>query len=159
MEGGGGIVAIPLTVAVDSDDTTLTVASTTDYLGADYITIGSEEILYAAKNATQFTGCTRGYNGTTAAPHAIGDMLYTKEASSINNALGFNIAATTDTMGWWATISVPVLFFIKTVPHIIMMNYSFLSGSLAIIGWFFFAAGAGFVITLALYMAGGRRVS
>jgi len=39
-----------------------------------------------------------------------------------------------------------------------MMNYSFLSGQLAIIGWFFFAAAAGLIITLALYLAGGRRV-
>jgi hypothetical protein len=39
-----------------------------------------------------------------------------------------------------------------------MMNFNFLTGNLAIIGWFFFAAGAGLIITLAISLAGGRRV-
>lgn len=160
MEGGGGIVAVALETTVDADDLTLEVASTSGFLDADYVIIGSEKILYTSITATEFTvdADGRGYDGTEAVAHVEGAMVYTAEASAVNNALGFNIAATADTMGLWSTITIPFFFLTKTLPRIVMMNYSFLSGQLAIIGWFFFAAAAGLIITLALYLAGGRRV-
>ena len=163
MEGGGGIVAVALETTVGADDLTLEVASTSGFLDADYVIIGSEKILYTSISAgggTEFTvhADGRGYDGTEAVAHVAGAMIYTAEASAINNALGFNIAATADTMGLWSTITIPFFFLTKTLPRIVMMNYSFLSGQLAIIGWFFFAAAAGLIITLALYLAGGRRV-
>jgi hypothetical protein len=160
MEGGGGIAAVALDTTIDADDLVVEVASTNGFLDADYIIIGSEKILYTSKTDTQFNVAAdgRGYDGTEAVAHTEGAMVYTAEASSINNALGFNIAATADTMGLWATITIPFFFLTKTLPRIVMMNYSFLSGELAIIGWFFFAAAAGLIITLALYLAGTRRV-
>jgi len=162
MEGGGGIVAVELAAAIDDDDVVIEVASTSGFLDTDYIIIGNEKILYTWKDSTDFgrvaDPCTRGYDGTEATGHAIGDLVYTADASAINNALGFNIAATADSMGLWSTLTIPFFFFTKTVPRIVMMNFSFLSGELAIVGWFFFTAGIGFVITLAMHLAGGRRV-
>ena len=99
MKGGGGIVAEALTVDVTASGAILTMASTTDYLSQDYVVIGEEKILYTGKTSTTLTGATRGYDGTGAVPHYDGDMVYTADASAINNALGFNIAAVQDTMG------------------------------------------------------------
>lgn len=162
MEGGGGIQTTELTAVVDDDDTILTVTTTTGFLGTDYIIIGTEKILYDWTDGTHFgrvaNPCTRGYDGTTATAHAIGAMVMTADASAVNNALGFNIAATADSMGAWSAITIPFYFLTKTLPRIVMMNFSFLGGQLAIIGWFFFAAGAGLIITLALSLAGARRV-
>lgn len=158
MEGGGGIAATALSAAIDDDDVTISVDSTDGFLAADWIVIDDERILYTGKTSTTFTGCTRGYDGTEAESHAIDAMAYTMEASAINNAMGFNIAAEADSMGLWSAITIPFYFFTRTIPHIIRLNYSFLSGELAIIGWFFFAAGAGLIITLAISLAGGRRV-
>lgn len=158
MRGGGGIVATELTSDVAVGDFILEVDSTRDYLSQDYVFIGEEKVLYTGKGDTTFTGCERGYDGTEAAPHYEGDMVYTADASAINNALGFNIAAVQDSMGWWGTITIPFRFLFTTLPKIARMNMSFLSGSLAILGWIWFAAVAGFFITLALALAGSRRV-
>lgn len=161
MEGGGGIVATQLNGDLTAAATTVIVDDVDGYLSADYIVIGDEQILYTGTTTApspRFTGCTRGYGGTEAVAHADDSRVYTASASAINNALGFNIAATADSMGLWATITVPWNFLSKTMPRIIMLNWSFLAGELAILAYFFFAAAAGLIITLALYLAGGRRV-
>lgn len=158
MKGGGGIEATSLTSDITADAVILPVVGTTDYLSSDYVIIGGEKVLYTGKTAVSFTGCTRGHDGTEAEPHLEGAMVYTADAAAINNALGFNIAAEQDSMGWWATITIPFKFFATTIPRIVRMNMSFLSGNLAIIGWFWFALAAGFIITLALSLMGSRRV-
>ena len=159
MKGGGGIVAAALSENVTAVSASLPLdGGTTDYLSQDYVVIGEEKILYTGKSSTDLTGCTRGYDGTDAVPHYLGDMVYTADASAINNALGFNIAAVQDTMGWWGTITIPFRFLFTTLPRIARINMSFLSGSLAIIGWIWFAMVGGFFITLALSLAGARRV-
>lgn len=78
-------------------DTTITVASTTEFLNqsvADglksYIRVGDEYIRYTATTATEFTGCTRGQLGSTSAQHEIGDSansIYRFENPAINLAL------------------------------------------------------------------------
>ena len=158
MKGGGGLVAAALDGDITATDAIITVDSTTDYLTQDYVIIGEEKILYTGLTSITFTGCTRGYDGTEAEAHSDGALVYTADASSINNALGFNIAAVQDTMGWWGTITIPFRFLFQTLPRIARMNMSFLSGSLAIIGWIWFAMVGGFFITLALSLAGARRV-
>lgn len=59
-----------LSGALNSSDTTITVLSTTGFPTTGYITIDAEAIKYTGLNATQFTGCTRGSDGTAAASHA-----------------------------------------------------------------------------------------
>lgn len=56
--------------AINNSVTTVTVASTTGFPTAGFISIENEIIAYTGTNATQFTGCTRGADGTTAASHA-----------------------------------------------------------------------------------------
>lgn len=158
MEGGGGVLAAELETTIDADDTTLELDNTTDFLTADYVILGDEKISYTGKTDTTLTGLTRGYDGTEATAHAAGTMVYSADASVVSSALGFSIASTTDNMGIWSVVTIPFYFLTRTLPHIVMMNYSFLSGNLAILGWFFFAAGTGLVITIALAVVGGRRV-
>ena len=52
-----------------SGDTTIIVDSTTGFPASGILAIGTELITYAAKTATDFTGCVRGTNGTTATSH------------------------------------------------------------------------------------------
>jgi len=56
--------------AINDSVTTITVDSTEDFPSAGQMTIGSEEITYTGTSSTQFTGCTRGANGTSAASHS-----------------------------------------------------------------------------------------
>lgn len=151
MEGGGGISSTPLTAPVGVGDVTLHVVSTDNFLDADYVVVGDEEILYSGvAGGNSFTGCTRGYNGTEAKAHNTGTMVYTTQASAINNGLNFNVAATVDTMGWLAFPAIVIQFFTKTIPQLVMWNFSFLQGDMMILGIFFFASGAALIITLAL---------
>lgn len=158
MAGGGGIVTTDLAVAVNSSDTALIVLNTTDFLSADYVIIDDEKISYTSTNETAFLGCGRGYLDTTPAAHEAGARVYTEFSSTINYAVGFNLAAVQDNLGWASIVAIPIMFFIRTVPHIIKMSTNLLVGDLAIISWFFYAMAAGFVVTLALTIIGSRRV-
>jgi hypothetical protein len=57
---------------INSSATTVVVNSTTGFAASGTLLIDSELITYAAKTSTDFTGCTRGANGTTAASHTTG---------------------------------------------------------------------------------------
>ncbi len=61
--------------AIDNDDTTITVDSTSKFTSTGKITINSEIISYTGKTSTTFTGCTRGVNGTTATSHLDNDTV------------------------------------------------------------------------------------
>lgn len=65
-------VETTLNGAIDRDAVTITVASTADFANAGAFHIDQEVISYTGKNATQFTGCTRGANGSDKAAHANG---------------------------------------------------------------------------------------
>lgn len=158
MEGGGGIVAAELQTGIDEDDTTIVLPTTVDFMDADYVIIGDEKISYTGTTATQLTGCHRGYESTEAVAHDAGSNVYTPEANLIDNALGFNIATATDGMGAWAVVTIPYKFLTRTLPNVVVMNYSFLTGYLGIIGWFIIAIGAPLVIVIAISLAGGRRI-
>jgi hypothetical protein len=163
LNGGGGIVAVELTADITAADTTIKVVTTNDFLDVpmsnDYITIGNEELTYTGITATTFTGVTRGINGTTATSHITGDILYSAESSVVNSAMGFNMAATVDSMGLWAIPAIPIMFFIKTIPMWFKTMVQLLNGDLAILSYVFFVALMGFIITIALQLAGGRRVT
>lgn len=61
-----------ITTPIDTDDTTVNVASTTGFPTSGTIKIGSEEISYTGVTATSFTGLGRAANDTTAASHVVG---------------------------------------------------------------------------------------
>jgi len=152
LAGSGGLATSPLDGAIDADDVTITVLSTDMFLDSDYITIGDEEILHTGKTDTEFTGCTRGCNGTIAISHSDGDNVYTSNASTVNSAMGFNVAATAATYGFLSVAVIPFNFFTHTLPQLIAWNFSFLTGDLAFVAYFFFAVSIGLVVVLAIYL-------
>jgi hypothetical protein len=56
-----------LTSSINSSVTTIPVTSTTGFSPNGVISINGEQITYSGKNATNFTGCVRGYQSTPAA--------------------------------------------------------------------------------------------
>jgi len=81
----GGVITgsaiTQLNGAIDDLVTTITVDATAAFPAATVldpktILIGDELITYTNKNSTQFTGCTRGASGTTAASHADNTIVY-----------------------------------------------------------------------------------
>jgi len=159
LAGGGGYAATSLADAVDEDDATIPVVSTSGFLSsADYVEIGKEKVLYIAITPTSFTGCARGYEGTTPAAYPAGTMVYTTSAATVNYAMGFNIAATVDSMGWWSIITVPFNFVFKTMPRLLLMPYQLFRGDLIIIAVILVMIQVAIVITIAMSFIGARRV-
>ncbi len=58
-----------LSSGINATDTSLTVASGTNFPNSGVVQIDSEIIAYSGKSTNILTGLTRGYNGTTAASH------------------------------------------------------------------------------------------
>jgi len=165
LAGGGGYAATSLTEAIDEDTATLQVVSTNGFLDTDYIEFSDgEKVLYTGMTAPPFdvfiafTGCTRGYEGTTATAHAEGAMVYTTSASTVNNAMGFNIAATVDSMGMWSILTVAWNFATKTVPRLLMMPYQLFTGELVIFAVILVIIQIAVVITIGMSFIGARRV-
>ena len=165
LAGGGGYAATSLTEAIDEDDVIIRVVSTEGFLDTDYIEFSDGEyILYTDTTAppftlyTAFTGCTRGVEGTTATIHAAGTMIYTTSASTVNSAMGFNIAATVDSMGTWSIITVPWNFATKTIPRLLVMPYQLFKDDLIIIAVVLVIIQMAIVITIGMSFIGARRV-
>jgi hypothetical protein len=70
-----GTSSSTLNGGIDNVVTTITVASTSTFTATGGILIDSEYITYTGKTATDFTGCVRGANGTTAASHSNGALV------------------------------------------------------------------------------------
>jgi hypothetical protein len=85
--------AIKLKEELSSSDTTISVSDVTDFPSTGTILIENEEITYTGKDNTtsphQFTGCTRGANGTTATTHSRTEEIYLVEVKATTDwALG-----------------------------------------------------------------------
>lgn len=71
-----------LSAQIDSSVTTIPVVATASFPSNGIFSIENELISYTGKTSTTFTGCTRGFDGTTAATHA-SSSLVEQEISSI----------------------------------------------------------------------------
>jgi hypothetical protein len=58
-----------LSAAIGSTDDTLPMVNAASYPNSGVVTIDFEKILYTGKTSSSLTGCTRGYDGTTATSH------------------------------------------------------------------------------------------
>lgn len=146
MEGGGGFATTELNGAIDEDDVTITVDSTTGFLTADWIVIGDEEIAYTGITDVDFTGCTRGYDGTDAVAHDDDSNVFSPDSGTLNTALGFNVASTGATAGTFAVVTLTWNFLTKALPNLIMWNYAMFTGNLIFLRYFLMAIGVGMVI-------------
>lgn len=154
MHGGGGIVSTTLAADISENSTYVPATSTSLFANKDIITIGNERMLYTSKNSTGFNIYTRGYGDTTAEAHTAGRRIYTSEAGVLNDALGFNIAVEVETGGYWGIITMPINFFTRTLPHLVMLNVSFLQiPELSIICIFWLVSGIALLVILAIHIA------
>ena len=71
-----GTTVTLLNGTINNSVTTVVVTSTTGFSATGTILIDSELITYTGKTGTDFTGCVRGTNGTTAASHTTGATVY-----------------------------------------------------------------------------------
>lgn len=70
-----GTSSSTLNGSINNSVTTITVVSTSAFTTAGAIWIDGEYITYSGKTATDFTGCVRGADGTTAASHSSGALV------------------------------------------------------------------------------------
>jgi hypothetical protein len=96
-----GSTSNQLNGAINNSTATITVDSTTGFPATGTISIGTELITYTAKTGTDFTGCVRGANGTTAASH-LDNAIVINASSWINWGLQSNTASTTLAPGSWS---------------------------------------------------------
>ena len=94
-------VTTTLNGGINSSVTTITVTSTSSFPTSGTIDIDTELITYSGKNATQFTGCVRGANGTTAASHSTG-VTVTNATSWVGWGQQSNTTSTTLSPGSWS---------------------------------------------------------
>lgn len=128
-EGGGGSTVTYLTAAIDDNDTTINVASTEGFFKYDYVVIGDEYIKYKDKTSTSFTGCERGYSGTTADAHSINSKVLSSQAEVLSGALGFNIAATGSTAGEISLPTFATKFFTVTLGRLVTWDFAIFKGN------------------------------
>ena len=67
-----------------ASDTTITVTTTADLPSTGFVRIGSETIFYTSVYNNQLQLCARGQNGTTAAGHSNGDLVYNQNLPSVS---------------------------------------------------------------------------
>ena len=79
--------------------TTIVVNSTAPFSATGMIAIGDELVTYTGKTSTSFTGCTRGYDGTTASAHASGTSVEDVIARAHHNVLSSAIISTQAKLG------------------------------------------------------------
>ena len=72
-----------VSLQVQTNDVTITVASTTGFPTAGYIIIDNEIISYTNVTSTTFTGCVRGQFNSTSAGHATATTVYSYNGGSL----------------------------------------------------------------------------
>jgi hypothetical protein len=159
MQSGGGIAVAELSSNITSSAVSIPVNSTTNFISLDVITIGDEDILYSSKDATHFYVATggRGYNGTSAKSHAATAHVYTQQAGFFNQMSNYNIGKIVDATGIWAVVNIPIAIF-RLLINVVASPFGFLGEDLAIVTYVWMGLGIGLLVTVGIYLAGGRRV-
>lgn len=153
MVGGGGTKVATLSANVTGAVTTLPVTHTSGFLKSDYVQIGTETVRYTDTTATSFTGCTRGWDGTTAAAHGAGSKVYSS-GSTWSGPLGFNVATTGSTAGSINMATVAISFLTVTAPKLVTWDFAWLKvGWTVYIRWPLMLISWAFAIYLAFNMA------
>jgi len=154
MEGGGGFAATRLTTTLTDVATTATVSSTNGFLKSGVVYIGNEQVKYVGTSDTQFGNLTRGYDGTTASAHGVGEKAFTSDTDVINSALGFDVTTTGATVG---AVNIPLAlwrFATVSIPRIITWDYAWLKPSgMGMIRMFLAVITTGFVVYISYNIA------
>ena len=84
QSGNTNVTTAQLNGAILSTDTTINVTDATQLSTAGFIKVDSEIISYQNVSGNQLLNCFRGQNGTTAAGHTSGTVIYVPFLSSVN---------------------------------------------------------------------------
>jgi hypothetical protein len=84
QSGQTSVTGVTVAETLSATDTTITVSNAANLATAGFIKIGDETISYPNVIGNELTNCARGQNGTTAAAHAIGDILSVQNLPAIN---------------------------------------------------------------------------
>jgi hypothetical protein len=110
-------VPAKLAAAIGATDTTLTVNDASSFSSSGgTIQIGSEQITYTGKSGNTLTGLTRGANGTTAATHAVGDVVTVVTPPAPSGGLdedGCQISTVGGSASWLLLIPAVGLFVVR----------------------------------------------
>ena len=151
-----------LTAAIDDDDTTITVASTTGFRETGILIIGAERIAYSEISDTQYTGTlakplVRGTGETMAVAHAVGEDVRMIESALINSSIDYDLAILADSAGAQAFISVPTALF-DILMSFGTSPFAFLGTDLQFITVLWGVMFLGMIVSFFIQVAGGRRV-
>ena len=153
--GSSDLYATKLTAAVDEVNTTITVQSTSGWRLADYMWVGDEKIRYNGRTATTFTNCLRGFDGTDAIAHPIGQRVYSRASDAVRASAGFNVLNIGASAGVINMMTVPVRFALVALPQLVAWNYSFLKeeGMPQFVRLILIAFSGGFVLYILIQIA------
>lgn len=85
QSGNVNATSVTVSSAVLSTDTVINVTTTTPLASSGFINLDNETIYYSNVNyGTQLQNCFRGQNGTTAADHSVGTLVYQNWLPNIN---------------------------------------------------------------------------
>lgn len=162
LAGVNPTLSTQLTADITATDTTITVTSTRGFPETGVIVIGDEKIAYHATSATTFEGSflrpiVRGANDTTADAHVSGDSVRTLENALLNNSLNYNIALLSDSSGFMAFVSLPLVFW-DILTSFIFLPIQFLGTDMEILLYVWALIGLGLLVSIFIAMSGGRRV-
>lgn len=167
-QGSTVIVTTKLTADVTAtEEDSISVTATEGFPDTGTIVIDDEHIGYATKTATTFNrtsvlGVTvspmrRGEDGTIAGAHTTGKKVRTLESSMLNSSMGYKMAVMTDSAGLIAFVTVPFAF-ITLLVSFLTLPLAFLGTDLAILTYLWAVVSIGLIVTIAISVAGGRRV-
>ena len=88
-----------LTSAINNSATTISVASTATFASSSVIAIDNELISYTGKTDLTFTGCIRGFNGTSATSHSSAALVENVDSAVYHNTLATALIATQTKLG------------------------------------------------------------
>lgn len=151
-----------LTADITATDTTITVSSTAGFREQGIITSGDERMAYHKTTDTTFTGTfwrplVRGAQDTEAVAHSTSDAVRSTENALLNDSLNYNIALLSDASGLMQFVALPVVIW-DIVTSFIFLPLSFLGTDMVILTYIWGIIALGFLVSVFVALAGGRRV-
>lgn len=157
MDGSAGAAAsTDLTQVVSETDNHIHVTDTTGFLSSGgVLMIENEKMSYTALTPLTFTGLTRGIEGTVAIAHQqIGTAVYNEDMGVLNYALGFSIIRVGVPGGLASVAMIPYNFLTRTVPRLVLWDFSFFQGDLLIVRYALATVSIGFIIYISFMAVG-----
>lgn len=153
-----------LTADLSASGNIVYVSSTDGFPSSGILAIGDERIAYSHKTSTTLYGIplinpvVRGANSTTAAAHVTGSIVAMPESALANSSIDYSVALLSDSAGATAFLTVPTAVFSLLLAYG-MAPLAFLGTGLQILTILWAVMFVGMIVSLAIYVAGGRRVA